>query len=279
MRSYESELQIATQIVCEAGQKIVQLRKSGTLKIREKNHCDPVTEADLASHQIIEAGLLRHFPNDLLISEEGEQASSIENRCWIADPLDGTSNYLHGHDHVAVSLALYINGLPKLGVVHAPFTGETFSAIAGYGAFKNGKRLHVPHDRKYQFALIGTGFPHNRNCVPELLARLKPLLMEIGDIRRLASPALDVCWVVDGRLDGFIDRLKLWDIAAAGLIAIEAGAELARISNDITEHEDGWDYIVAPSNLLEIMMSSMKVSYTDCITANAAIQYISQQGD
>lgn len=245
------EVSVARSIVGEAGRALVEKRRNSNIAIHEKGRFDLVTEADLMSHNIIRCRLAEAFPQDMLLSEEGDSVDPFSSRCWIADPLDGTANYVHGQAHVAVSLALYSEGEAALGVVHAPFTNETFWAVRGHGAFCNGTQLRIDTVRAPERALIGTGFPHDRQRVGELIDRLHVVLDTFGDIRRLAAPALDICWVADGRLDGFVDRLKIWDIAAAGLIAEEAGATVQRVSQapPYPEPTDGFDYIVAPKPL------------------------------
>lgn len=255
------EISVARSIVEEAGRSLVEMRQNSNVVIHEKRRFDLVTDADLSSHRIICCRLAEAFPQDTLLSEEGDGVDPFSGRCWIADPLDGTANYVHGHAHVAVSLALFSEGEAVLGVVHAPFTNETFWAVRGCGAFRNGTQLRIGTARAPERALIGTGFPHDRQRVGELIDRLHTVLETFGDIRRLAAPALDICWVADGRLDGFVDRLMIWDVAAAGLIAEEAGATVQRLSKAPAHPEpiDGFDYIVAPkplaTSLLDIYLS------------------------
>ena len=249
---YSHELKIARSIVQEAGHSLVKMRQKANLEIHVKGLFDLVTEADLASDDVIRGRLAEAFPDDALLSEEGDGFDPFVGRCWIADPLDGTANYVHQQSHVAVSLALFSEGEAIVGVVHAPFCDETFWAVRGQGAFYNGTPFRIKSPVNPERALIGTGFPHDRQRVAELIDRLGTVLSVFGDIRRLAAPALDVCWVADGRLDGFVDRLMIWDIAAAGLIAEEAGATVRRLSNATRypEPSDGFDYVVAAEPLL-----------------------------
>ena len=145
-----------------------------------------------------------------------------------------------------------------LGVVHAPFQGQTFWAVAGRGAYRNGQRIKASSLTDVRRALIGTGFPHNRTRIDEIVDRLKPLLREFGDIRRLAAPALDICWVADGRLTGFVDRIREWDVAAAGLIATEAGAFMTALKPADGEGDDGTDYLIAAPGIFERLCSVLR---------------------
>lgn len=252
---FTTELEFARRIAVSAGRILVAMRGKSDLYSKEKDRFDLVSEADLASHRSIEAELRAAFPHDLLLSEEGDPTNPLIGRCWIADPLDGTANFLHGQDHVAVSLALFIDGVPAVGVVHAPFIAQTFWATAGGGAYCNDQRLNITLVREPRHALVGTGFPHHRGDISAMINRLHPILREFADIRRLAAPALDICWVAAGRLDALVDRLKIWDIAAAALIATEAGAITHRLSDApaFPEPIDGWDYIVAPAPLAKFL--------------------------
>lgn len=220
----DSFLDFAKDLAGQAGRAIKSVRQKG-VSSATKLGFEVVTNADLASHELIATQIFKAFPNHGLMSEEGGGEGEVDAEYqWVVDPLDGTANFLHGHDHVAVSIALNIHGKTSVGVVHAPFSNETFWAIRGGGAFRNGSRIGVSGCTEVSRALFATGFPHDRKGLERLVERLVPILRTGCDIRRLAAPSLDICWVADGRLDGFLDRLQPWDFAAATLIACEAGA-------------------------------------------------------
>jgi myo-inositol-1(or 4)-monophosphatase len=185
-----------------------------------------VTTADLFSDGIIRKHLSARFPQHRFLSEEAieEHAPDFAGPVWIVDPLDGTANYAHDHPCVAISIALAIDGEPCVGVVHAPFLGETYTATRGGGAWCNGRAIRVSDVSDLKRALIGTGFPHIRDDLDFPMTRIRRLLTQCQDIRRSGSPALDICWVAAGKLDAHTESLAPWDIAAAALIATEADA-------------------------------------------------------
>ncbi|MGO4736555.1 inositol monophosphatase [Bosea sp. 2KB_26] len=252
-------LAFARAVCAEAGEILLDYRQRGALTVDSKAGFELVTSADLAIDQHIARRVAEVFKEHALLSEESSQDVNLEaSACWIVDPLDGTANFVHGHDHVAISMALAISGVISLGVVHAPFQQQTFWAVRGEGAFRNGTRIAASTLTDVRRALIATGFPHQRSEIDLLVDRLKPLLREFGDIRRLAAPALDICWVADGRLAGFVDRIHKWDIAAAGLIATEAGARVIALEAMADRGAgDGADYIVAAPGIFDRLCDVM----------------------
>lgn len=209
-----------------AGEAIVELSRGGNFDVRSKAGAGIVTTADLRSDEIIREHLSAKFPEHRFLSEEAvaDGAPDFAGPVWIVDPIDGTANYAHGHPYVSISIALAMDGEPVVGVVHAPFLGETYTAIRGGGAKCNGQAIRVSAVTDLKRALIGTGFPHIRTDLEVAMTRVRRLLNECQDIRRAGSPALDICYVAAGKLDAHCESLAPWDIAAAGLIATEAGA-------------------------------------------------------
>lgn len=228
----QKRLKIAEKLALEAGQMLVQARNSGQFKNNYKAHQELVTSCDEEVDQWLVSRLQAAFPDDQVLSEEGntsadhaEQATAL----WILDPIDGTVNFAHGQPHVAVSLGFYSEGRPLLGVVHSPFLKETFVALRGQGALKNGQPIKVSDQQKLRPALVATGFPYDKSQLQPLIRRLEQLLPHCQDIRRCGSAALDICHVADGSLDAYYESLSLWDFAAAVLIAEEAGAKLSHL--------------------------------------------------
>lgn len=218
-------LDAALEAATRAGDAIVALSRDRSFEVRHKAGAEIVTSADLLSDQIIREHLSSRFPRHRFLSEEAvEENADFAGPVWIVDPIDGTANYAHGHPLVSISVALTIEGDPCVGVVHAPFLGETYAAIRGGGACCNGSPIHVSEVSELKRALIGTGFPHIRDDLDGAMTRVRRLLTECQDIRRSGSPALDICWVAAGKLDAHTESLAPWDIAAAALIATEAGA-------------------------------------------------------
>jgi myo-inositol-1(or 4)-monophosphatase len=225
---YAVRLQFCISTAQRAGEIIQAARLDGLIEQRYKDGIELVSTTDEAADRFIREEIRRHYPNDAILSEEGDSAGNpniLTGSVWIVDPIDGTVNFVHGQDCVAVAIAYSEAGLVRLGAVHAPFRGETFSAICEHGAFRNGQAIRVSSTTRLRDALIGTGFPHDRRNVEWLMPKLSRVLINCQDVRRLGSPALDICFVADGRLDGFYEgHLHPWDIAAAALIAREAGA-------------------------------------------------------
>jgi myo-inositol-1(or 4)-monophosphatase len=219
-------LDAALDAATRAGDAIVALSRDQSFEVRSKAGAEIVTNADLLSDNVIREHLSSRFPQHRFLSEEAveDRAADFAGPVWIVDPIDGTANYAHGHPYVAISVALAIDGEPCVGVVHAPFLGETYTATRGGGAWCNGQAIRVSDVSDLKRALIGTGFPHIRDDLDGAVTRVRRLLTECQDIRRSGSPALDICWVAAGNLDAHTESLAPWDIAAAALIATEAGA-------------------------------------------------------
>jgi myo-inositol-1(or 4)-monophosphatase len=216
----------AVAAATRAGELVVAWSRERTYEIRQKQGTELVTTADLQSDELLREHLGSRFPEHRFLSEEVvvEGQFDFSGPVWIIDPIDGTANYAHGHPYVSISVALAVDGEPCVGVVHAPFLQETYAAIRGAGATCNGRPIQVSQVSELRRALVGTGFPHDRSDVSPSVERVRRLVKECQDIRRAGSPALDISWVAAGRLDAHCESLAPWDIAAAGLIATEAGA-------------------------------------------------------
>jgi myo-inositol-1(or 4)-monophosphatase len=205
-----------------AGGEIVRHSFGGHLRsVREKSPGDWVSEADLASEQAIRDLLTR----DSGLPVYGEEAGGDDFETgWLVDPLDGTANFVHGFDAVGVSVGLIEDGVPVVGVVHAPLLDRTYRAARGVGAFRDDRPLRVSTRAPGQ-AIVATGFPFRRK---ELLAHyeraLAAALRGFEDLRRAGAASLDLCWTAEGVFDGFFElRLGPWDVAAGGVIVREAG--------------------------------------------------------
>jgi myo-inositol-1(or 4)-monophosphatase len=218
----------ADKIVRLAGKKIIEIQTDSLIEVTYKNAGELVTSADFASDQIIRDAITNAYPEHGILSEETTDGvwtkDTFEGPLWIIDPLDGTVNYAHGLPHFAISAAIAVDGIVWAGVVHAPNLGVTYTGIRGVGAFCNGVKLQVPEFGSLSDSIIGTGFPHDKEKVHSALARVNLLATHCRDIRRLDAPTVDICYVASGRLDAHTESLAPWDVAAAGLIAREAGA-------------------------------------------------------
>ena len=224
----------ARQLAREAGGLIVREQQQASVGQEFKQGAELVTAADLKADRLICERIGREFPDHLILSEESSPEIAdvhlLPQPVWIIDPIDGTVNFAHGHRQSAVSIAWAKQGRIELGVVYNPFTDEMFSALRGCGATLNGEVIHASGETELKRALIATGFPYHKDRLEPLIRRLDVILHNCADIRRLGSAALDICWVACGRLDGFYETLSLWDFAAAGLIAREAGARYGHFS-------------------------------------------------
>lgn len=227
-------LELAERVARDAGRLVAAARKGEVEVTQTKSSpTDIVTAADIASEALIRREIFAARPNDGLLGEEGDDIAGSSGVMWVADPIDGTVNFLYGLPQYSISIAAHLRGEPVAGVVHNPVSGETFTATAGGGARLDGRPIHVSDCRDLSSALVGTGFTYRADVralqAPEL-ARLVP---HVRDIRRLGSAALDLCFVACGRLDGYAERgLKPWDYAAGMLIAQEAGATVAGLGGD-----------------------------------------------
>jgi myo-inositol-1(or 4)-monophosphatase len=213
-----------------AGAAELQLRFGGPLTVAYKTTAtDPVSDADHASERLVTDTILTARPGDGLLGEEGSDRVSATGLRWVVDPLDGTVNYLYGNPHWSVSVACEQrygdHWRAVVGVIVDPVRRETFSAVAGRGAWLADRPLSITDPVPLDRALIATGFsysPLSRERQAQVLADLLP---RIRDVRRGGSAALDLCWVAAGRVDGYYeDEMGYWDRAAGALIAAEAGA-------------------------------------------------------
>jgi myo-inositol-1(or 4)-monophosphatase len=211
----------------------------GQVKVSRKQHNDFVTEVDKAAEKAIIDVLITAYPSHAVLGEESGASSNLtptSEYVWIIDPLDGTTNFIHGFPQYCVSIGLQHNGVMTQGVIYDPTRNELFTATKGAGAFLNDKRIRVTACQKLEDALIGTGFPF-RNV--EEMERYIPIFRAMSGkchgLRRPGSAALDLAYVAAGRLDGFFEQgLKPWDIAAGSLMITEAGG----ITGDFTGESD-----------------------------------------
>jgi len=189
-----------------------------------KGAVNPVTNADTEAQERILSVLAHHRPEDAILAEEQPRVFGTDGRWWLVDPLDGTVNFVHGIPHVAVSVALYEDGAPLVGVVVDVFRREEFSSVIGGGAWLDGHRLEVSK-AELDSSIVGTGFPYDRRGrARELGAVVGTVLARVQGLRRMGTASLDLAWVAAGRLDGFWEiGLKPWDVAAGLILVREAG--------------------------------------------------------
>jgi myo-inositol-1(or 4)-monophosphatase len=215
------------------------------LEWRVKAHADFVSDVDTAAERIIRDTLGQLVPGSSVMGEELSPASAPgEGTHFIVDPLDGTTNFLHGYPEYAVSIALLLDGTLAGGVVQNAVTGECFTAYIGGGAERNGSRISVSGNEDPARALIGTGFPFRSfTHVKRYLRQFEEVSRATSGLRRAGSAALDLCDVACGRFDAFWElELSPWDFAAGVLIIREAGGIVTTL--------DGTDVPYTPSSIV-----------------------------
>ncbi len=222
-------LQVVREAANEAGALL--MHSLGKAAMREKKPNDWVTEADVASQEIIFAAIRNRFPDHHLLGEESgaDTQEWRDGYCWIVDPLDGTKNFIHGLPSFSISIGLFHNGQPLIGLVFDPMLRETFWSIRGEGAWRNEELIKPSECRTLGKALLVHSFPSSVvEDTPELI-RFNNVVKN-ASTRRLGSAALNLCYVAAGRLDGYwASTLSLWDIAAGILIAAEAGVSISNL--------------------------------------------------
>jgi len=226
-------LALAVQLAQQAGMVLAEAQQAperlGTSSKGVRREL--VTVADRAAEHVVVEGLLRRFPDHAVLAEEGALtkagiASGESAHCWIVDPLDGTTNFVHGLPVYSVSIGLAHRGAVVLGVVHAPALGLTFAAARGLGATRNGAPIRCSTTADLADALLATGFAYRRNEPgrDDNTTRFRRALMACRDVRRLGSAALDLCLVASGSFDGYWELdLSPYDVAAGACIVQEAG--------------------------------------------------------
>ncbi|GAQ94037.1 myo-inositol-1(or 4)-monophosphatase [Thermodesulfovibrio aggregans] len=232
MRDY---LIVAIEVAQQAG-KIIK-EKIGTItfeQITHKSISDYVTEIDIYSEKTIVNHIKKHFPAHQIMAEESSNDYKKAEYLWIIDPLDGTTNFIHGFPFVAISIALMYKGEIVLGVIHDPTRNETFYAELGSGAFLNGERIKVSTTNLPELSLIATGFPfRNKQYIPNYIKIFRELLYSVSDLRRAGAAAIDLAYVACGRVDGFFEfALSPWDIAAGVSLIKEAGGVVSDFEGD-----------------------------------------------
>lgn len=225
---HAAELALALVAAEEAAAMIV--RREGAGAVQEKGRADLVTETDQTAERAILRRIRARFPEDGIVAEETPGPRIDTGRRWIVDPIDGTTNFVHRHPFVCVSIAFADERGPAAGVIRAPLLGETFYATRGGGAFLNGAPIRVSGVRDASGALFATGFPF-RAGKGDPHAYLRLVVEVLGashGIRRAGSAALDLAYVAAGRLDGYFELgIRPWDIAAGILLVEEAGGRVS----------------------------------------------------
>jgi myo-inositol-1(or 4)-monophosphatase len=251
-------LNIANRAARAAGDAIVrELDRVGDISVDLKGKNDFVTEVDRQAEHIIIETIKNAYPDHAFLGEESGKSGESEYK-WIIDPLDGTTNFLHGIPHFAVSIALEYRGRLDQAVIYDPVKQELFTASKGKGAQLNNKKIRVSPQKTLEGALLATGFPFgDSQNLDKFLKSFKALFPSIAGIRRAGVASLDLAYVACGRLDGFWEYgLKPWDIAAGVLLVQEAGG----INSDMSGGEDfmeSGNIISANPKLMKAIMKKL----------------------
>lgn len=233
----------AVQIARAAGETLLAGFRE-PLDVRHKGIIDLVTDFDLRSEAVIVEALRREFPAHRVVAEEGggsERGAQEDDLVWYVDPLDGTTNFAHGHPFFAVSMGLYRGAEGLVGVVVAPALGVCWEARRGGGALRNGVPCRVAEAERLEDTIVATGFPYDvRDNPDDNTAEFRAFLRHTRGVRRCGSAALDLAMVADGTYGLYWEqRLKAWDMAAGALLVLEAGGRLSDYGGGLADPRTG----------------------------------------
>lgn len=224
---WEGDVWVAAR-AARAGADVVQTGFYQAFETELKGAVDPVTQVDRDAEQQIRSVIATHFPDDAVLGEEEGGGDWRSGRVWIVDPLDGTVNFVRRVPQVAVSVALWEDSRPLVGVIIDVARNDEFVAVAGQGATMNGSPIHVSDTDRMEDALVATGFPYDRTRHAGAYLRVvEAVMLRTRGTRRLGAAALDLAWVACGRFDAYWEHggpegIKPWDIAAGALLVTEA---------------------------------------------------------
>jgi len=256
-RSPEELAQIAFEVASEAAQFLYEgFRKRPA--VREKGRADLVTEYDLASERTIRLRLAERTPEIAIVGEEqGGTPAPGQGLTWYCDPLDGTTNFAHGHFFFCVSLGIAQAGIPIAGAVVAPALATHWRGFRGGPALRNGEPCRVSETCELDQALVATGFPSDRSQAASnnfsAFTRVKP---RVRGVRRCGSAAIDLCLVADGTYDAYWERrLNAWDLMAGSALVLAAGGQLSAL--DGTPPDLSVGHVLASNGRLHSAISSL----------------------
>lgn len=260
-------LEIVKEIALEAGALLKEGQEKGFHLDRKSTSIDLVTEYDQMAEELVVSGLVKAFPSHGIVAEEGSSraCTSPEGYRWYIDPLDGTNNFAHHIPQFSVSIALYKEDQPEIGVVFDPMKNELFYAQRGQGAFLNGKPIKVSDAETINDSILASGFPYDRHTDPvNNLEQLGAFIKKCQGFRRFGSCALDLSAVAAGRFDGFWEfKLASWDIAAGVVIAQEAGGTVTRIDGSPLSYLTEKNHIVVSNGRIhQEMLETLKPTLT-----------------
>lgn len=264
------QVNIASRAARQAGRI---LRRAGdnlaAVKVQKKGLNDFVTEVDHASESTIIEILRKAYPDHSILGEETgfiEGTGAGKDWQWVIDPLDGTTNFIHGFPQYCISIALKHKGRVEHGLIYDPLRDEEFTASRGRGAALNGRRIRVTDLPGLSGALIGTGFPYRKDQAQHMdayLAMFKGVAQESAGLRRPGSAALDLAWVAAGRMDGFFELgLSEWDVAAGTLLITEAGGLVGDVTGGHRYLETG-NVVAGSPKVFKGLLQALRPHVTD----------------
>ena len=259
-------LNIAVRAARNAGDIIVRhLNRIDQLTVSSKERNDFVSEVDRQAEAEIIAVIRKAYPRHGVLAEESGSHEGSDEFQWIVDPLDGTTNFLHGFPQFSVSIALKHKGRLDQAVVYDPLRQELYTASRGSGAFLDNRRIRVSRQTALTGALLGTGFPYrNQQHLDAYLNMFRALIVDTAGIRRPGSAALDLAYVAAGRLDGFWELgLNAWDMAAGVLLIQEAGGLVGDLAGGHSHLETG-NIVAATPKLFPAMLREIR----PCLSAD-----------
>ena len=253
-------LNIAIRAARRAGSIINRATlEGGALNVRSKQANDFVTQIDQASEQAIMETVRKAYPEHGFLCEESGSTGGDAEVVWIIDPLDGTTNFIHGFPQYCVSIAVRSRGALAHAVVYDPVRNELFTASKGRGAFLNDRRIRVSKATRLTEALVGTGFPFKELTRLDLYTRqLQTMMKTCAGVRRAGAAALDLAYVACGRLDAFWELgLSPWDMAAGALLIAEAGGLVGDLRGEQTYLESG-DISAATPKIYPALLEALR---------------------
>jgi myo-inositol-1(or 4)-monophosphatase len=248
-------LNIAVKAARRAGNIINRAtRNIDLVAVKEKAANDFVSEVDREAEQTIIRTLHEAYPDHSILAEESGASGQSEYQ-WVIDPLDGTTNFIHGFPQFAVAIALRHRGVITQAVIYDPSRNDLFTSTRGRGAFLNDQRIRVSKRAQLRSSLIGTGFPFRQlEHIDVYLAILRGMMGGAAGVRRAGAAALDLAYVAAGRLDGFWEfGLSPWDIAAGALLITEAGGLISGLTGEETHMETGHVVAGSPKVFVELL--------------------------
>jgi len=249
-------LNIAVKAARRAGALINRAALEGGLEVRAKNRNDFVTQVDKAAEQAIIDVIRRAYPEHGFLAEEsGASAGARPEFLWVIDPLDGTTNYIHGFPQYCVSIALEHKGVLTQAVVYDPAKNELFTASRGRGAFLDDRRMRASKCAQLAGALVGTGFPFKElDHIDAYMRQLRTVMSTAAGVRRAGAAALDLAYVAAGRLDAFWEMgLSRWDMAAGALLIQEAGGLVSDLDGKAGFLDSGEIAAAAPKVMPQLL--------------------------